>query len=366
MMAKTGLTPSKTVTTFDEDAALDPTFLNECSTAAFRFGHSQIANTVPCLNPDWEEQEDPVNLLQDNYFDPFLVDKHGPDGIVRGNVATHGMAVDTSFAEDIRNNLFKAFGSDEGGDLFAINIQRGREHGIGDYLSVRRWCRDNGYDEPVTFMPGMQSMLETEYDHVNDIDLYVGGLAEEPLPGGVVGPTFGCILAEQFKRIKSANKFFYTNDNVFSNAQLKELQKLDLATVLCAAGQDTVTVPKDPFFLGSKAGNRLIRCDEIDYPDFSVWSTPDSVSKSLFRCKFDQASNMLDCGHKNWDDLLYLTEAAEKGAMVPARSIQSGFRALDLDLLERKPGKAEKKKNKADKKKKKADKECLKNAIKLI
>ena len=132
MMKKTGLTPSKTVTTFDEDAALDPTFLNECSTAAFRFGHSQIANTVPCLNPDWEEQEDPVNLLQDNYFDPFLVDKHGPDGIVRGNVATHGMAVDTSFAEDIRNNLFKAFGSDEGGDLFAINIQRGREHGIGE------------------------------------------------------------------------------------------------------------------------------------------------------------------------------------------------------------------------------------------
>ena len=61
----------------------------------------------------------------------------------------------------------------------------------------------------------MQDLLEEEYAHVEDIDLYVGGLAEMPLDGGVVGPTFGCIFAEQFKRLKSANKYFYTNANVY-------------------------------------------------------------------------------------------------------------------------------------------------------
>ena len=129
--------------------------------------------------------------------------------------------------------------------------------------------------------------------------------------------------------------------------------------MLCASGLDTVTVPKDPFFLGSKVGNRLVNCEDLDYPDFSVWSRDDAVEHELFRCKFDESENMLDCGHKNWDDLLYLTEAAEKGYAVPARSVDSGFRALDLDLLERKPNKAQKKKNKADKKKNKQDKECL-------
>ena len=125
------------------------------------------------------------------------------------------MAVDTNFADDVRNNLFKSFGSDEGGDLFAINIQRGREHGIGSYLEMRRWCRANGYAEAVSYKPGMQKLLEGEYDNNEDIDLYVGGLAEEPLPGGVMGPTFGCIFAEQFKRLKSANKYFFTNSEVY-------------------------------------------------------------------------------------------------------------------------------------------------------
>ena len=83
MAKKHGLIPTHFTTIFDEDAAQDPTFLNECSTAAFRFGHSQINNPVPCLNPEWIEQEDPQERLQDNYFDPHLVDKHGPDGIVR-------------------------------------------------------------------------------------------------------------------------------------------------------------------------------------------------------------------------------------------------------------------------------------------
>ena len=69
------------------------------------------------------------------------------------------MAVDTNFADDVRNNLFKKFGTSEGGDLFAINIQRGREHGIGGYLAVRRWCRNNGFDEAVNFRPGVYKIF---------------------------------------------------------------------------------------------------------------------------------------------------------------------------------------------------------------
>ena len=213
--AKHGLTPANKVSAFDASKAMDPTILNELSTAAFRFGHSQINNPVPCLNPEWEEMEPQEQSLQDNYFDPALVEKYGIDAIMRGNVATPGMAVDTSFANDVRNNLFKSFGSDEGGDLLAINIQRGREHGIGSYLAVRRWCRANGYAEAVSYKPGMQKLLEDEYDDNEDIDLYIGGLAEEHMPGAVVGPTFGCIFAEQFKRLKSANKYFFTNSDVY-------------------------------------------------------------------------------------------------------------------------------------------------------
>lgn len=65
--------------------------------------------------------------------------------------------------------------------------------------------------------------LQSVYTNVNDIDLWVGGLAEGAFivnnrinetfrqPGSVVGATFNCLLRQQFIELKRGDRFFYEN-----------------------------------------------------------------------------------------------------------------------------------------------------------
>ena len=61
------------------------------------------------------------------------------------------------------------------------------------------------------------------WQHVDDIDLFVGGLAERPLSGAVVGPTFGCLLGQQFQILKKGDRFWYEN-NIPPSAYSKGMQ----------------------------------------------------------------------------------------------------------------------------------------------
>ena len=45
--------------------------------------------------------------------------------------------------------------------------------------------------------------------NVQDIDLFSAGLAEYPLPGAAVGPTFTCIIGIQFYNLKYGDRFWF-------------------------------------------------------------------------------------------------------------------------------------------------------------
>ena len=52
------------------------------------------------------------------------------DGFVRGMAEEQAMAWDENFIADVRDHLFEPNAVEGGLDLVALNIQRGRDHGL--------------------------------------------------------------------------------------------------------------------------------------------------------------------------------------------------------------------------------------------
>ena len=44
---------------------------------------------------------------------------------------------------------------------------------------------------------------------VHDVDLFSAGLAEYPLPGAAVGPTFTCMIGIQMYNLKFGDRFWF-------------------------------------------------------------------------------------------------------------------------------------------------------------
>lgn len=124
--------------------------------------------------------------------------------------------------------------------MAAINIQRGRDHGLPAYTQWREPC---GLSPITTWndlerVVGPQSTLRIQsgYESVDDIDLFVGGLAERPVVGGLVGPVFACIIAQQFSNLRKGDRFWYENgafESSFTPAQLQSIRQVSFAQVVC-------------------------------------------------------------------------------------------------------------------------------------
>ena len=68
----------------------------------------------------------------------------------------------------------------------------------------------------VVCMPFMKASF---FSHVDDIDVFAGGVSERAVRGGLIGPTFGCIIAEAFKNLRQGDRFWYENDGMFTGGK---------------------------------------------------------------------------------------------------------------------------------------------------
>ena len=62
--------------------------------------------------------------------------------------------------------------------------------------------------------PELVSQLQDVYADPEDVDLYIAGLLETHVDGGLVGPTFACIIADQFSRSKFGDRFHFEHGDL--------------------------------------------------------------------------------------------------------------------------------------------------------
>ena len=139
--------------------------------------------------------------------------------------------VDPYIIDDVRNFLFGQPG-DGGFDLAALNIQRGRDHGLPSYNEARiaYGLAPVADFSDITSNLEIQAKLEAAYGSVEYIDVFVGGLAEDHVDGAMVGPLFSAILIDQFERIQVGDRFWY--ENRFFGEELEQLESVTLADII--------------------------------------------------------------------------------------------------------------------------------------
>jgi hypothetical protein len=195
--------------------------------AAYRYGHSGINSIYLRLNSENKPIHEGHLLLRDSYFNPSYLQFGGIESIIRGLIFHLEQQIDTVMVDDLRH-----FVEGIAQDLAAMDIQRGRDVGLPSYNSARRYYNlppVTSFSE-ITNNVQVQNILESLYGSVENIDAWVGGLAETHLSNSHVGPLFTVAIREQFIRSRDGDRYWY--ENIYKNEQLSILKSTSLSDII--------------------------------------------------------------------------------------------------------------------------------------
>ena len=221
------------------DIALFDAFLNPTNDGQFQFNGQPVSPQV---------------LAQFGYVPQPGYEQIGVGSILKGISQQAAEEADVNVVDALRNDLVRV-----SADLFSFNVARGRDVGLGTLNQVRQslvnsdspyikeaisWAgnlspytswedfqaRNNLSDgliaqfkvaypdlvlDPADIAaftaanPDIELVNGNTVKGIDRVDLWVGGLAEAHINGGMVGQSFWVILHEQFDRLQEADRFYY-------------------------------------------------------------------------------------------------------------------------------------------------------------
>uniref|UniRef100_A0A182MHT3 Uncharacterized protein n=1 Tax=Anopheles culicifacies TaxID=139723 RepID=A0A182MHT3_9DIPT len=235
---------------------------NEFATAAIRFYNTMMPGEInnPLGSYDLEHLfYRPKDLRKRDYF------AHLVDSVLGQNA----MSLDTAYVDDMAHMLFGV--RNVGLDVLALDIQRGRDHGLARYTDYYTLC--NG--KPVTGWADLERVLKPDdleiirasYATVHDVDLIVGAIAEWPAAGATVGPTLSCLIREQLDNSLQADDGQAGTPTIQEHRLDAVLAEYSAARFMCDTAQ-VDRVQRDIFRVPS-VDNPQIRCAQLPALDLA-------------------------------------------------------------------------------------------------
>lgn len=212
------------------DSTVNPGIANVFSAALYRVGHTMLPEELMRLNNDGDLIPEGNIGLADSFFQPSIIATLGIEPFLKGLSVQKAQEIDPMISDSVRNMLFDPPAQF---DLAAINIQRGRDNGLPDYNQARV---DFGLEPAERFRdissdPTIARNFARAYGRdINNVDVWLGGIAEDHVAGGSVGELIQTVLVDQFQRVRDGDRFYF--ENVLEGELLDEVRSTRLADIV--------------------------------------------------------------------------------------------------------------------------------------
>ncbi|PHI19766.1 hypothetical protein CEQ90_11100 [Lewinellaceae bacterium SD302] len=217
------------------DETIHPQLSNTFTAAGFRVGHTLLNSLILRVDNNGNELPEGHMLLRNGFFNVnALPEVGGIDPYLAGMGQQVQQTMDSRIVDDVRNFLFGPPGAG-GTDLASINIARGRERGLPSFNAIRQahGLAPYFFLEQINADVSVYSLLfQAYFGNVNEVDPWIGMLAESPMPDALFGQTLLTILSQQFTRLRDGDRFFYLNDPVLTEDQKADIHNTTFRDII--------------------------------------------------------------------------------------------------------------------------------------